>query len=91
MNCMVYRRGQCVQPLRASGPLESSSSAKVQMRFSEYPLAFLRGNELTAGGRAVCLLSPAVCGLYGHSRVTRYRSSLGQTICESSAAGLHIQ
>jgi len=51
---MVYSDGRCVQPLRASGPLESSSGAKVQMRFSDHPLAFLRGNELGAGGLSVC-------------------------------------
>jgi len=42
-DCMAYRHGRCVQPVRASGQPESTGSAKVQMRFIDHPLAFLRG------------------------------------------------
>ena len=39
----TYRHGQCVEPLRASGQLESDNSAKIQLRFTDHPRAFLRG------------------------------------------------
>ena len=79
----VSRHGRCVQPLRAhaSGQLPSptSASAKIQMRFVDYPMAFLRGSKLT--NRTIC--HSVCCSPLSLTDVTvaRGHSIVGQTDC----------